>query len=713
METLNELQRVKDELLRGNVGRAISEMDVYLTAYPQQHTAERLAALKTDYELMEDYWRRGLHDPQQATLYQHLLQRMYVLYANVAVYQRIRRSSFLSGVYGRVREEHQSWSMAAIRERLESFVSEVAMLQLEPKHQREEKSAALYKAHQQMLNALFDFILTSRMWTDGVADDFREVLTSPTVDTIDQQQIVSAVMMSLLNQFDMAKFRLLTDVYRLSQDEDVRQRALVGWVLARDSQWTEVYPEQLQIVEALLASEDTCCELTELQMQLVYCLNAENDTQTIQKEIMPDLLKNNHFRITRNGIEEQEEDPMEDILNPDASEQRMERMEETFYRMMDMQRQGSDIYFGGFSQMKRYPFFYDMGNWFVPFYMQHPDIAQFVRKMEGNRFLERVMASGPFCSSDKYSFVIAFQQVMDRMPESMRQMMKRGEATVGEMEQEEQQSPAYIRRAYLMDVYRFFRLFPNRSELCNPFDTSQEELGHSLFFCDRMFSNTSLEMAKEKVVRLLKRFHRERSARQVLDSYAEACRNVQYYMWRGEYEEALKLQPHHERAMAGRARQLFDAGQYGQAIDFYDQLLALKPDQTSYLLNKAVCLVNLKEYEQALQILFHLNFDHPDDQNVSRVLAWALTCGGRLEQSLKLYARLTAEEAATAEDWLNSGYCLWLNGQVNEAAEAFRKYCALAPAVDADASWLQEEDLLTEAGISQTEIKMMKALVAA
>lgn len=100
-------------------------------------------------------------------------------------------------------------------------------------------------------------------------------------------------------------------------------------------------------------------------MQLIFSLNAEKDTNTIQKEIMPDLMKNQNFQVTQFGLVEREEDPMEDILHPEASEQRMEKLEATFGRMMDMQKQGSDIYFGGFSQMKRFPFFYDICNWFT------------------------------------------------------------------------------------------------------------------------------------------------------------------------------------------------------------------------------------------------------------------------------------------------------------------------------------------------------------
>ena len=62
--TEQQIQRVAGELHRGNVGLAIAEMETYLTAYPQPQTMERLNGIKAEYELMADYWRRGVNDPQ-------------------------------------------------------------------------------------------------------------------------------------------------------------------------------------------------------------------------------------------------------------------------------------------------------------------------------------------------------------------------------------------------------------------------------------------------------------------------------------------------------------------------------------------------------------------------------------------------------------------------------------------------------------------------
>ena len=62
-----------------------------------------------------------------------------------------------------------------------------------------------------------------------------------------------------------------------------------------------------------------------------------------------------------------------------------------------------------------------------------------------------------------------------------------------------------------------------------------------------------------------------------------------------------------------------------------------------------------------------------------------------------------------AEDLLNRGYCLWLQGRVNEAAESFRKY--MERRGDQGAFVVGETRLLSENGITVTDINMMEALV--
>ena len=682
---------------------AIAELEVYLSAWPDGQSVERLHVLKEEYDLMTDCWRKGMDDPQRQEQYQRLLQQVYLIFANLAVHRRMQASSFLTALYQNARQQQREWSLKAIRHEMENFVSDIAMLEFEIDNQREEKSRALYKAHQTQMNALFNYIVTSRMWTDGVGKDFAELLLSPTVDNIDQQLIVTAIMLSLMNQFDIVKFRLLTDVYRQSQDEHVRQRALVGWVLSLDVAVHQVYPEQEAIVDDLLKSDAVCQELTELQMQLLLTLNAEKDNDIIRREIMPDLMKNDAFQITRNGIEEVEEDPLEDVLHPDASERRMEQLEATMQRMIDMQKQGADVYFGGFSQMKRYPFFYDMSNWLVPFYIHHPDIAQFVERMEFQTFVMSILDKGPFCNSDKYSFVIASMEVLNRLPASVREVIKNNEASLGELEIGENQTAAYLRRIYLMDLYRFFRLFPNRAALNNPFEDSTKEFETLNFFGSLLFHHSPLNRYKKSVVRMMKKYHFDEMAKRILLTLPREYQDVQCMIWLGLWDKAVEMDSTNEQALSGAARHAFRNGEYEKANDYYNCLLLLFPGKKNYMLNKAVCLVRLDDYEEALKLLYQLDYEYADDVNVQRVMAWTLTCDNKLEQAAAMYEQLMKGEKVIAEDHLNYGYCLWLQGHIDDAAEQFKK--ADIPEDFPDIAWLAKRD------IDVLQIRMMTALI--
>ena len=695
---------------------AIAETETYLSAWPNPQTQEKLNDLKVEYQLMEEHWIQGTEDPMRADLYQRLLQRLYVLVANISIHKHMNGSSYLQTIYKGVRQEGRKWSMTSIKAEMENFVSEVALLSLEPEHKQQEKSKAIYQKHQQEMNALFNYVLTSHMWTDSVGQGMEEILLSPTVDTNDQQLLVSAITLSVMNRFDIVKFRTLTNVYVLSLDEHVKQRALVGWVLAIDDDWKKVYPEMKAIVNRLLEDEKVVDELTELQVQLIYTTDVQNDASTMRNEIMPDLLANNPVKFTNEGLVEVEDDPMDDVLHPDAAEQRMEKLEETMKRMMDMQNQGADIYFDGFSKMKRFPFFYDIGNWFVPFYIQHPDIAQYVEQLDGVDWMKIIVEGvGTFCNSDKYSFLIVFQQMMNRLPESLVQMMKRGESAIAMMNEkskEEQSKPAFIRRNYLMDLYRFFMLFPNNRALYNPYNLQQDEQMDMVFIYSDLFMNTPMDKHKPAIVKMLKKRRMNKSLELLMQSFPEEMRDQNYYLWMEDYERALEIDPENERALAGHARNRFKAKDYEEALQTYEHLLLNYPEKKSYMLNKAVCQVNMEDYEEAQKVLYQLNYEHPEDMSVAHVLAWSLTCDGKLEQAENLYRQLIAQEAPVPSDFLNYGYSLWLQGRINEAAEQLRKYAKLVAGKETPAPLQLDDRWLKIRGISETEIYMMKTLVA-
>ena len=714
----NRLQDVYGHLLSRNLPNAMDAMENYLSTYLHETDRDRLYAIRSDFQLMADYWKRGYKDPQVTALYENLLRRMYALYVQVSLEQEVRSSTNVVLVHDRILNRIKGQSVKELQVQLEGFVSDVAILELEPAHTRKDKEKIIYQDHHCLMRDWFDYLWLSPLWSAEQTEDMERLLLAPTIDSRDQQLLISGMTLSVVNHFDVSKLKVLINVYKETGDEGVRQRALVGWVLALGGKILPVlYPEVLSEIEAMLEDEAVCQELVELQQQIYLCQNAEKDHQTIQEEIMPELLNNSHFRVTRNGIEEMEEDSMEDILHPGAEEQRMEKLEENYRRMIDMQKQGSDIYFGGFSQMKRFPFFRDAINWFVPFYMEHPGIAEVTDKFASNRFLKVMMNAGPFCNSDKYSFLLAFSQVVERMPKDVLKMFENGEAVMEDAMGKDTQTPAYIRRSYLQDLYRFYRLFNYRSQFCDPF-----MMQYSLFFSNVIFSHTRLAPYFGEVVSSLMKLKRIDEAKAVLNNTDESQRDLKFYLITGYiaqnyrglfdsvkasvfFQKALALDPKNERALYGIAKQHFMENDYQTALDHYEQLLALQPDKRSYLLNHAVCLTKLLRYQDALKELYQLNYENPDDRKVNKVLAWTLTCDGKYEQAIKIYQQLLDDPMQT-EDLLNYGYCLWFSGNMSDAADCFSRY--LKETGEKKNTIIEtERALIEEKGITEAEQQMM------
>lgn len=727
MQNENPLDSVILDISDKKLLAGIQGLENYLLSYPQMPGLDKLSAIKVDYELMADYWKRGANDPEREQVYAQLLRRLYVLAMNTRAHHLYRYNDYWMSCYQRPRKNRTEWGLTGIREELENYVSETVMLELEPAHIRADKSLQLNQRHQALMSNLFEYVLTSRQWKYSLSEQFVDILLSPTIDTVDQQLLVSAITLATLNAFDVNKALTLINVYKQSTDVFVRQRALVGWAFVVGAKKSYFYPELKQAIAEICADDAMCKELTELQMQLFFCKSTESDQKLIHDEIMPDIMNGSHMKMTPKGLEEMDEDTLEDILHPDAAELDMEKMERSVMRMTNMQKEGSDIYFAGFAQMKRFSFFYDLSNWFVPFFANHPAISNIWENSKGRKFLHSIMLRGAFCDSDKYSFVLSFDQVLSRLPAHMLKMMEEGEAMAmpigGMVTNEEQKTPAYIRRMYLQDLYRFFRLYPARQEFVNPFD----RIDNYLFFTNEMLYMTPLFNRMSEVVNFLVKRKYYLEAEEILEIYPEDKYDYQYCFLRGYlchvhpadfaemekswFNDALKLKPNDKKALAGLARAYFSKHEYREALDIYKQLLEINAESRSYMLNASICMANLRQCEDALKLLYKLNYLDEENMEVVLVLAWVLTIEGRLDEAKKYFAQLMTQEHPQADSFLYQGYCLWFSGDIGGAVQSFRRYLELVIGRKSGslemAFYETEYDVILKHHIGEGEIQLM------
>ncbi|MBF1592260.1 MAG: tetratricopeptide repeat protein [Prevotella sp.] len=710
-------------LMDRRLSNAIEVLEQLYVQRPSLMGHSEFEAIKTDYQLMVDYMGRGFSDSHRESLYSTLLQRLYRVAADLEISWRCKNVSAYVNSFRVI--DHLNISHDFVRTVLESFVSDIAMLSLQPEETREQKSTELYDRHQSFMNRLFSALWTSCQWTDDDCKFYTELLLSPTVMSTDQQVIVSAISLGAMNQFDINKFKTLVNVYQQATDEHVRQRALVGWVLAV-FEGMDIFPEQDTLIRELCENPTITRELLTLQIQFFYSKDAEKDNDKIQRDIMPDIMRNSNLTIGRLGIMEKEEDAIESILHQDADEKRMEQMEEKVRKMMDMQKQGSDIYFGGFSQMKRFPFFNDMVNWFTPFYLNHPALRPVISKLGDTKFLNTLMERSNFCESDRYSFAFALEQIINQLPSDIKEVIG-SDAMLGPLaESDDVEDAISIRRTYLQDLYRFFRLYHTANEFINPFEDNGKGdfVADTFFFTYKSFMGTGLDDVKLRLASHLYKHQQMTELAELLTTfqsvdprYAILMGYTNIHMGKAEFayqffDYALKAEPDNQWALKGKARAALDAEDYKTAEEVYTELLKLEPGHKNYTMNRCVALLKLGRTSEVREELFRLDYQYPEDMNVKRVLAWAMLSDNSLDKASQLYNTLLAATPAH-EDYLNAGYCQWAMGNVQRAVELFREWMVKS---GKSTEQLLEEfrsdaDTLEMYGISETDCFLMLSLV--
>lgn len=725
----NELKQRVDSVFSylqiNDIVGAVSSFRKLLSSEQISSFSADVDSIEQDYELVLSYMRQGGQDPQRVEIFNSIIRRLNTLLLNFSMQWTVRRYSAFSECA--MKSGMTELSSEEIRKTLEEFVSEKALLTLESETSREEKQKEIERNHFDFINLVFRKLVISGQWNEEEKQTYSDMLLTPTIDSLDSNVMLSAITLSLFQVDDYNKFACLVKIYRETTDEMLRQRALVGWAFAISHYPKFIEEHEKDIFVPLLEDEKVRKDLLSLQEQVFYCEDAEKDQEDIRKNIMPSIIKGQNKNMRHFGNIDVDIESLDDILHPDESEKMMEDIEANVKRMQDMQRKGRDIYFGGFAQMKRFGFFYSLVNWFIPFYIDHPELIHAVNDIGDKTILSKLLSATPFCDSDKYSFAFAISHVFKSLPQNIRQMMIDGEIQSASLFDENMNSPEFIRRIYLQNLYRFYMLSPVKEQFVNPFDSSSESKGifsKSKFFftglaCYPVMSDVVIRLGKFLIKRknytllsvLLDKVPYNSNdilmLRSVSANHAHDYKLVKEYM-----KQVLADDGDNLAAMTQLAHACFCLKEYEESAKIYSKVSILKPDDMKLLMYFCISLINSGEAQKSFTYLNKLSFQYPDDMNISRTIAWGYLMLSDYEKAEYRYQKILISDESTKEDYLNAGYCSWFAGDIITAIKRFKSTKSLLED-DNDSSsslyklFLEDKDVILSKGIVMEEIRMM------
>lgn len=318
--------------------------------------------------------------------------------------------------------------------------------------------------------------------------------------------------------------------------------------------------------------------------------------------------------------------------------------------------------------------------------------------------------------------------VFDRLPANVRNMVGNGEALGATVPTGQRESAAYVRRTYLQDLYRFFNIYQNRSDFDNPFSFTDDALA-SFFFADELFQDARLSEERLGLMKFLYRqklySHIKRLWQTGSESHSASEEKriaALAYLQMGDYGKAMELlesvladSPTDTVTLKGLAKASFALHDYAKSEEYYRLLVDASPDSLRDNLGLAVSQLNNGKQKKGMQVLFRLNYEHPDNIDVMRSLAWGYLMSGRADDAVILYDRLLNTAEPSGSDVLCAGYANWFLMRVDAALKHFRKYLDTmrqkTPTYSIATDFEEDKALFDNNDITESERNVMEYLV--
>lgn len=487
---------------------------------------------------------------------------------------------------------------------------------------------------------------------------------------------VGAITMGLLEFYDSRRFTLLIDAYQ-SPDSQVSVRALVGLLIGLFRYRNRrIDAEVLTRLDLLRDNPQWSKDLTAAFGELARTRDTERLTRQINEEVLPDLMKRgrdlaDRFRDSGLSPEDAMENPeWEELLEQSGLNDKIRRFSE-------IQESGGDVYMATFSQLKQFPFFNEIANWFVPFTIRRSEFADMADSP-----VVALMGRAPYmCDSDKYSMMLS----IGMMPESQRnamfgQLSQQVEQVREAMEHTTDTTGDGSRRSqinsYVLDLYRFFKLFRRKGEFFNPFDGTFNLIRVSALASDFTDPEVLRAMAEVyfKIGAWSDALYIFGKLAEIDGPQADVYQKCGYCCERqGKWNEALDFYSRANTMDAGntwslrrKAAMQRKTGDIAGAIATYNELERRLPDDASVALQTGYAYLAANDYREALNRFFKVDFLHEDRSEHLRPMAWTQMLSGDYNGARDTYRRIMIS-GADMHDYVNMGHLEWAERNIGDA----------------------------------------------
>lgn len=648
---------------------AFEKMDILSKEAGDWNLRSELENITGTYNRMLEYMLQDMADPCRNVMYSNLIEKGLIL--NDRLYRAINQVISSELYYKTLREIQKQPHLRTIYDTVQ-WSTEMSR-----------KNGA--NLQEEIQRSLFNALWTSDVWSPSDREAINTLLTSLPDKSV--AMCVSGVTMGFMEMYDPQKYLFLFDAYN-HPAAIVNQRAVVGIALGclmHDNRMRKEHDIYMRVFD-METNETFKNDLQFAQMQILQSRETERISKFMNEEFMPEMLKNPILKRDKTGLDSLN---IEETMNPEWEKWIESKDVKSKMNIMNqLYSNGADIHMASFANMKNFPFFREVSNWFLPFDSNHSAIAPAMQNSNstGLADMKEIFENSEFCDSDCYSLYL----FMSNLPQTTQQMMGKQMPTLSEEMREQlremsskQNERRKICKKYIQNIYRFYKLFSHRHEFTDIF---KEET--NLQFCDTLsYLLQNKEHLKDIAQFLLSQKHYEEAELMFLSLETESEPTAETAQKRGfcmqqmkRYEEAILQyeiaelrQPDNLWTLTHLAQCHSCTEEYKKATQYYLKAEKISPEDLTLQLQTGNSLAKSGKYEEAFKRFFKVHY--LDEKNISvwRAIAWYSLMAGKMEQAERFYQMIEERgEDDNETDLLNIGHMHWMNGRYGKAVTYYK-----------------------------------------
>lgn len=592
------------------------------------------------------------------------------------------------GIFKDLKKQGEEIDIKEVKPTLEKFVSREAMLFLNhdlSKEEQDQASARLYQEWEEYREKIFDRFVSSGYWNDEERAVVKDTILSPTVDSLTSQLLVSAITLSAATVFDMGKFTLLYDIYRLADDDEVKVRALLGWLLVSTNcgsyeQQPDFRSFAEQLTEDCKNDSDLLAEIIKAQKMLAVTVFSEQKSIDYTNDIMAslskrflddlrdkvaDLLEADEDMRNIFGIEDDEETSEESPIRSDDTNTDKDGIPnldadiESPLSMDEMMDKGIDILLPQFKMLRdQTEFFTHLYNWFMPFYLKNPHITEALGFVDEKRkFCKAFCSTARSCPADAYSLANLIVSHPNEIPENIVDCYDdpEDEEDGSESADEEEIVKEFfnepgehrakrIRINYIRNLLRFSKFYKEKDELFTILDELDDDKPAYAVLAGPLFQDEFFDKYRMAIARYS--FRREFPDLVEVMLEGVPCDTLEMHFMKGwvcmqkgdnhslrmavdHFKKMLKIKPDMKQVYLQLGTCYRNLIQVDEYLENFDKLMEFKDSFSEeelfeLKLDKLKFIVMNNRFEEAMPLAYELDYTHPENQMAGALLTQLL-----------------------------------------------------------------------------------------